>query len=266
MATAIPDVKLIVPEKHADHRGFVSETYSRARWAGEGIHLEIVQENHTLSPTRGTIRGLHYQIAPATQAKVVRVVRGAIYDVAVDLRRRSPTFGRWVGAIVSAAEWNQVLVPIGFAHGFCTLEPNTEVVYTSSPATGPRSAREGDPVERSGPGDRLARTGRRSRALGPGSAVAAPGRSAGPVRVNPDSARDGDAGAEGRPWERVLVTGGGGYIGTTLVPLLLERGYAVRALDRFFLAVISSRLTSIWRWFARTRAGSDPSTWPGWIM
>ena len=129
MATAIPDVKLIVPEKHADHRGFVSETYSRERWAGEGVHLEIVQENHTLSPTRGTIRGLHYQIAPAAQAKVVRVVRGAIYDVAVDLRRRSPTFGRWVGAILSAAEWNQVLVPIGFAHGFCTLEPNTEVVY-----------------------------------------------------------------------------------------------------------------------------------------
>ena len=127
--SAIPDVKIIVPAKAGDRRGFLSETFNRERWAENGCRFEFVQENHTLSPTRGTIRGLHYQIAPAAQAKVVRVVRGAIYDVAVDLRRGSPTFGKWVGTVLSAAQWNQIAVPVGFAHGFCTLEPDTEVLY-----------------------------------------------------------------------------------------------------------------------------------------
>ena len=125
----IPDVKIFKPRKFADHRGFFSETYNKIVLASLGIHLDFVQDNHSLSVERGVIRGLHFQILPFAQDKLVRVTRGAIFDVAVDLRRSSPSFGKHVGAIISGDEWNQILVPIGFAHGFCTLEPNTEVIY-----------------------------------------------------------------------------------------------------------------------------------------
>jgi dTDP-4-dehydrorhamnose 3,5-epimerase len=128
----IPDVRLIVPARREDHRGFLSETYSRRALAAAGIDIEFVQDNHTMSAAAGTIRGLHYQVPPMAQAKLVRVTRGAIYDVAVDLRRRSSTFGRHVGAVVSAEAWSQIFVPVGFAHGFCTLAPDTEVLYRLS--------------------------------------------------------------------------------------------------------------------------------------
>lgn len=131
-STAIPDVLLIAPRRHVDQRGFLSEVYSREAFAAAGIIVEFVQDNHTMSIAEGTVRGLHYQVHPVSQAKLVRVVRGAIYDVAVDLRRGSPTFGRHVGAIISAEAWNQILVPVGFAHGFCTLSPRTEVLYRLS--------------------------------------------------------------------------------------------------------------------------------------
>ncbi len=127
--TRIPDVKIVTPIKHGDHRGFFSEIHNKRALAKAGIHLDFVQDNHTLSPQKGTIRGLHFQTPPFAQDKLVRVVRGAIFDVAVDLRQGSPTFGKHVTAVISAEEWNQILVPIGFAHGFCTLEPNTEVIY-----------------------------------------------------------------------------------------------------------------------------------------
>lgn len=127
--TAIPDVKLIEPRKFGDHRGFFSETFSRKALAAAGLDLDFVQDNHSLSATAGTVRGLHYQVAPTAQAKLVRVVRGAILDVAVDIRRGSSTFGRHVAVELSAANWKQVLVPVGFAHGFVTLEPDTEVIY-----------------------------------------------------------------------------------------------------------------------------------------
>ncbi len=127
--TAIPEVKVIKPKKHGDHRGFFSETYNQRALAGAGIDLDFVQDNHSLSATRGTLRGLHCQIPPFGQDKLVRVVRGAVFDVAVDLRTGSPTFGQHVTAVISADEWNQILVPIGFGHGFCTLEPDTEVIY-----------------------------------------------------------------------------------------------------------------------------------------
>lgn len=128
----IPDVKLVFPVKHADARGFFSETYNRKAFLAAGIMGEFVQDNHSLSKAKGVIRGLHFQLPPYVQAKLVRVLKGAIFDVAVDLRRRSPTFGRHVVAVVSAEAWNQIYVPAGFAHGFCTLEPDTEVVYKVS--------------------------------------------------------------------------------------------------------------------------------------
>ncbi len=125
----IPEVRILKPKRVSDHRGFFSETYSKRMLASVGIHLDFVQDNHSLSIEKGVIRGLHFQIPPFAQDKLVRVVRGAVFDVAVDLRRSSPTFGRHVSTVISAREWNQVLVPIGFAHGFCTLEPDTEVIY-----------------------------------------------------------------------------------------------------------------------------------------
>jgi dTDP-4-dehydrorhamnose 3,5-epimerase len=125
----IPDVKIIKPRKHGDHRGFFSETYNKKALAEAGITLDFVQDNHSLSAEKGVIRGLHFQTAPFAQDKLVRVIRGSVLDVAVDLRKSSPTFGHHVSAVLSAEEWNQILVPIGFGHGFCTLEPNTEVIY-----------------------------------------------------------------------------------------------------------------------------------------
>lgn len=127
--TRIPDVKVLVPGKFGDHRGFFSETYNKRALAGIGIDLDFVQDNDTMSAEKGTVRGLHFQVEPFSQHKLVRVVRGAILDVAVDVRRGSPTFGQHVAVELSAETWNQILVPIGFAHGFCTLEPDSHIVY-----------------------------------------------------------------------------------------------------------------------------------------
>lgn len=128
-ALRIPDVKIVKPKKHGDHRGFFSETYNKEALAEAGIDLDFVQDNHSLSGEKGVVRGLHFQSPPFAQDKLVRVVRGSVFDVAVDLRRGSPTYGQHVSAVLSVDDWNQILVPIGFAHGFMTLEPNTEVIY-----------------------------------------------------------------------------------------------------------------------------------------
>jgi dTDP-4-dehydrorhamnose 3,5-epimerase len=119
----------IRPPRFGDERGFFSEVWSSERMAEAGLGLDIVQDNHSYSAARGVLRGLHFQIPPAAQDKLVRVSRGAIFDVAVDIRRGSATFGRWAALIISAELWNQILVPKGFAHGFVTLEPDTEVQY-----------------------------------------------------------------------------------------------------------------------------------------
>jgi dTDP-4-dehydrorhamnose 3,5-epimerase len=128
-ALAIPDVKLITPSIFKDERGFFSETFNVQTLASLSISEAFVQDNHSLSVPRGVVRGLHFQIPPRDQAKLVRVVRGAILDVAVDIRHGSPTFGKHVTAVLSAANWSQLWIPRGFAHGFCTLEPDTEVLY-----------------------------------------------------------------------------------------------------------------------------------------
>lgn len=129
---AIDAVMSVKPPKFGDHRGFFSEVYNQKAFADAGIDIAFVQDNHSLSGDRGTVRGLHFQSPPFAQDKLVRVVRGSIFDVAVDLRRGSPTYGKHVSAILSADAWSQLLVPIGFAHGFMTLEPNTEVIYKVS--------------------------------------------------------------------------------------------------------------------------------------
>jgi dTDP-4-dehydrorhamnose 3,5-epimerase len=129
---AIPEIKLVRPRKHGDDRGFFSETYVQRDFAAAGIDVAFVQDNHSLSAERGTVRGLHFQTAPFAQDKLVRVTRGAVLDVAVDLRVGSPTYGKHVTAVLSARDWNQLFVPIGFAHGFMTLEPDTEVLYKVS--------------------------------------------------------------------------------------------------------------------------------------
>jgi dTDP-4-dehydrorhamnose 3,5-epimerase len=128
----LPEVKLIVPKRFEDRRGYFSEIYNAQLLAGAGIPDTFVQDNLSLSTEVGTIRGLHFQMPPFAQAKLVRVSRGRILDVAVDLRRSSPLYGRHVSAEISAENRAQIYVPIGFAHGFCTLEPDTEVVYKVS--------------------------------------------------------------------------------------------------------------------------------------
>ena len=120
---------LLTPKKFGDERGFFSETFS-ARAVSPLIGAQnFVQDNHSLSKPAGTVRGLHFQIDPMAQGKLVRVTRGAVFDVAIDLRRASPTFGQHVAVTLSAENWRQLWIPAGFAHGFCTLEDGTEVIY-----------------------------------------------------------------------------------------------------------------------------------------
>jgi len=125
----IPQIIVFTPKTFGDNRGFFSETFNKNTWSDFGLDLEFVQDNHSLSAEKGTVRGLHFQAPPHAQDKLLRVVSGAVFDVAVDIRHGSPTFGKWVSAIISAENWNQILIPAGFAHGFCTLQPDTQVLY-----------------------------------------------------------------------------------------------------------------------------------------
>jgi dTDP-4-dehydrorhamnose 3,5-epimerase len=126
---AIPDVKLIRPRRYGDKRGFFAETFKTSLFADAGLPTAFVQDNQSYSVEAGVLRGLHFQAPPAAQGKLVRVLRGAVFDVAVDIRAGSSTFGRHVTAELSAENWTQMWVPPGFAHGFLTLEPHTEVFY-----------------------------------------------------------------------------------------------------------------------------------------
>ena len=130
--SGIPDVLVIRPTRHRDERGFLSETFRASALKAEGVAHDWMQDNHSFSAAAGVVRGLHFQCAPKAQAKLVRVSRGAVLDVAVDIRKRSPSFGRHVAVELSADNWAQLYVPAGFAHGFCTLSENTEVLYKVS--------------------------------------------------------------------------------------------------------------------------------------
>lgn len=125
-------IKEITPKRIADERGFFSETWQRKRFVDAGIDIEWVQENHSFSAERYVLRGLHLQASPMSQAKLVRVLKGRIYDVSVDVRVDSPSFGKWVSCNLSADAFNQVYIPSGFAHGFLTLETEVEVLYKTS--------------------------------------------------------------------------------------------------------------------------------------
>ncbi|MEM8868787.1 MAG: dTDP-4-dehydrorhamnose 3,5-epimerase [Pseudomonadota bacterium] len=127
--TDIPDLLILQPKRHGDDRGFFCESWNQSRMAEYGLHYDFVQDNHSLSRTAGTLRGLHYQAPPHAQAKLVRCGRGRLYDVAVDIRVGSPTYGHWFGLDLTFENGLQLLVPAGFLHGFITREPDTEVIY-----------------------------------------------------------------------------------------------------------------------------------------
>lgn len=133
---AIPEVKLVIPQVFGDARGFFQETYKEAPYRAAGIDVAFVQDNWSRS-LKGTLRGLHYQL-PRPQAKLVWVVRGEIFDVAVDVRRGSPTFGKWVGAILSESNHHQFFIPEGFAHGFCVLSAEADFMYKCSAVYSPQ--------------------------------------------------------------------------------------------------------------------------------
>ncbi len=122
----------IVPDRFGDERGFFSEVYNSEVYKANGIDVDFVQDNHSFSQPAAVLRGLHFQRPPFAQAKLVRVVRGAVFDVAVDIRKGSPNYGKWVGLEISADKWNQLFLPAGFAHGFVSLEPDTEFLYKVS--------------------------------------------------------------------------------------------------------------------------------------
>ena len=127
--TLLQNVYILEPAVFHDKRGFFMESYNKRILEQLGIHVDFIQDNHSFSKNAGIIRGLHYQLNPKEQAKLVRVSTGAIFDVIVDIRKNSVTFGKWVSVILSEENKRQVLVPKGFAHGFCTLVPNTNVIY-----------------------------------------------------------------------------------------------------------------------------------------
>ncbi len=131
----------IIPKKHGDARGFFSETYQRQRFIEAGVPQDWMQDNQSYSAEKGVLRGLHFQIAPVAQDKLIRVLRGSIFDVAVDIRNGSATYGKWVARTLSAAAFNQLLIPKGFAHGFLTLEPDVEVLYKVSAPYSPQCDR-----------------------------------------------------------------------------------------------------------------------------
>jgi dTDP-4-dehydrorhamnose 3,5-epimerase len=137
--TDLPGIFLLKPRRFTDSRGYFVETYNQRAFAAAGIDMHFVQDNQSFSAKASTIRGLHFQLPPAAQTKLVRAARGRVFDVAVDLRQGSPTFGRWIGVTLTADGGEQLLIPRGFAHAFCTLEDNCEVAYKTDDFYAPKS-------------------------------------------------------------------------------------------------------------------------------
>ncbi len=135
--THLQGVLVLTPRRFGDHRGFFEETWNRDAFEAAGLSFDWRQDNHSLSATPGTVRGLHFQAPPRAQDKLVRCGRGALFDVAVDIRQGSPTYGAWVGVELTPENGRQLLVPAGFAHGFMTLMPDTEIVYKCSDTYAP---------------------------------------------------------------------------------------------------------------------------------
>jgi len=127
--TKLKDVFIIEPAVHGDHRGYFMESYNKNKFEALGLQFDLIQDNHSLSTEVGILRGIHFQKSPKAQTKIVRVLTGAIYDVVVDLRHESETFGQWIGVELSEENKRQLVVPKGFGHGFCTIAPNTQVLY-----------------------------------------------------------------------------------------------------------------------------------------
>ncbi|GLQ06297.1 dTDP-4-dehydrorhamnose 3,5-epimerase [Sneathiella chinensis] len=140
-ATSLPDVKIVTPRKFGDERGFFSEVWNRDAMSEAGIEADFVQDNHAYSAAKGTIRGLHYQMDPKAQGKLVRVTRGTVLDVAVDIRRGSPTFGKYAAVTLSVDNWRQLWIPAGFAHGYCTLTDEVEFLYKVTERYSPEQER-----------------------------------------------------------------------------------------------------------------------------
>src|SRR5262245_58572936 len=128
----LQSVKLLIPKRHADERGFLSEIWREEDVREADAPIQFVQDNHCFTRAAGTVRGLHFQVGNAAQRKLVRCIRGSILDIVVDIRRASPTYGRHTSVVLSAENWRQLYVPVGFAHGYCTLEPDTELIYKVS--------------------------------------------------------------------------------------------------------------------------------------
>jgi dTDP-4-dehydrorhamnose 3,5-epimerase len=147
--TPLPGVLILTPARFGDARGFFSESWNRSRMAAAGLDHDFVQDNHSLSSAVGTLRGLHMQTPPHAQTKLVRCGRGRLLDVAVDIRKGSPTYGQWTSVELSAENGQQLLIPAGFLHGFVTLEPHTEIVYKCTDYYAPacdRAVRYDDPA------------------------------------------------------------------------------------------------------------------------
>jgi dTDP-4-dehydrorhamnose 3,5-epimerase len=140
-AEGLPGIRVILPRRQRDGRGFFSEVWREDALRNAGINCRFVQENHALSHAKGTVRGLHFQIGETAQAKLIRCTHGSVLDVAVDIRRSSPTFGRHLAVVLSAENWKQLYVPVGFAHGYCTLDPDSEIVYKVTAYYDPKSER-----------------------------------------------------------------------------------------------------------------------------
>src|SRR3954452_32567 len=177
----LSEVKLVIPRIHRDQRGFFCETYNLRMLSAAGLPMVFVQDNHALSSEPGTLRGLHYQAPPHGQGKLIRVTRGSIFDVAVDIRVGSPTFGQHASVVLSSENHMQIWIPVGFAHGYCTLEPDTEVIYKVTNYYAPDCDRgikwDDEPLGSSG------RPSRRSQAFGEGSDTAGAERHGACIRV-----------------------------------------------------------------------------------